>query len=81
MTDIVWKYLPNGKVSHALDVSRPDVVAAECGVWTFGWWYGTGTQDEYEKAETLPACKRCTAKVGRAARGRAVPSGIRRRKA
>jgi hypothetical protein len=78
MSAYSWKYLPTGRVRHALSTVVPNVVAAECGVWTFGWWYGTGSQDEYDKLDALPPCKRCAAKVGLAATGNAVPSGIRR---
>lgn len=56
-------YLKRGHVSHA--VRRADgQITAECGVWTLGWWYGTGNQDEYEKAAALPECKRCPSTKG-----------------
>lgn len=58
-----WRYLHGGRVAHALRVAG-DAVAV-CGVdngW-WGWWYGTGTQDEYERVAQLPRCQRCV-KIG-----------------
>lgn len=46
-----WNGSPNEAASHAL-----------CG--RSGWpvgWYGTGTQDEYERARSLRLCVRCHA--------------------
>lgn len=62
-----WRYLPGGKVKHAL--SYPAAAVAICGTgpaWyaaVYGW-YGTGTQTEYETAAALPRCRRCV-RVGR----------------
>lgn len=57
-----WRYLVTGKVAHAL---RPPIAgAAACGV--DGWsteWLGTGSQDEYERAATLPRCLRCLRRI------------------
>lgn len=56
-----WRYTgPRGRVKHAVghgDVSR----RAECGleVYNSSYWFGTGSQDEYDKLESLPECKRC----------------------
>lgn len=62
---IVWRYLRRGKVKHAVGQKADGWVerVAECGVGIdlFEDWFGTGTQDEYEKAEQLPACRRCVA--------------------
>lgn len=59
-----WRYLPKGQVKHALSTVTSNVITAECGVYTFGWWYGTGSQTEYDRVDALPPCKRCVAKVG-----------------
>lgn len=64
MTAYDWKYLPKGQVKHALSTVLSDTITAECGVYTFGWWYGTGSQTEYERVAALPPCQRCVAKVG-----------------
>lgn len=62
-----WRYLPGGAVVHAL--WRSGDFRALCGVlpawWAPGYaWRGTGTQDEYETAASLPRCKRCTQSLG-----------------
>jgi len=59
-----WRYLAGGTVVHALDLAGD--TAAACGVYTLpaSDWRGTGSQREYETAELLRPCKRCSAKVG-----------------
>lgn len=67
-TGVVWRYLPKGKVKHALserDGSFPRA-SSLCGT-SPQWfvprgeqWWGTGTQAEYDMVETLPECRRCT---------------------
>lgn len=56
-----WRYLPTGKVKHALE--RADDRRAVCGMelWRAENWYGTGSQDEYENCAARPACRRCLA--------------------
>jgi hypothetical protein len=59
-----WRYLPGGTVKHALLYAES--ASAVCGQLP-SWfrpegWFGTGSQDEYETVERLPACKRCVAK-------------------
>lgn len=63
MSDVERMYAPNGTVAHLVRPSwHPHVhPAAVCGLsgprsW---WWRGTGSQDEYERAEALPTCKTC----------------------
>jgi hypothetical protein len=54
-----WRYLPSGRVKHALFSSSD--TGAVCGIYTIpaSNWLGTGTQHEYERLETLEPCKRC----------------------
>jgi hypothetical protein len=63
-------YTPVGKVAHLISVndwanhSIPHT--AGCGWWAWGkeYWRGTGSQDEYEKAKSLPVCRRCSQAAG-----------------
>lgn len=56
---VEWNYMPDGKVLHALGHNAHGHASeAKCGVWSPAW-YGTGSQDEYERAATSPPCKRC----------------------
>lgn len=73
-----WLYLANGKVTHAhkIDPMYRPVIAAECGVSTYTWWYGTGRQSEYEKAESLPKCARCVKLVAQSESGRRKPHRV-----
>jgi hypothetical protein len=60
---VVWRYLRDGRVRHALDDSF--CRTACCGVRP-AWhsdWLGTGNQTEYDTCEKLSACKRCV-KIG-----------------
>lgn len=64
MSGIEWRYLPGGKVKHALtDTSH---AGAACGVsaWGPAWWHGTGTQLEYETVEALRPRKTCCRRLG-----------------
>lgn len=63
---IVWRYLPKGRVKHALkQLSVGHAAVAECGTSPSGFypwsdkWFGTGNQTEYETVEKLPRCKNC----------------------
>jgi hypothetical protein len=50
---------PKATVAHAAAVYRPDATA-RCGYRPhLAGWYGTGSQEEYEKAASLPLCKLC----------------------
>lgn len=53
------RYSRGGSVAHAVNVQRYyPVSSAPCGFMPEEW-LGTGTQDEYERASTLPLCKTC----------------------
>ena len=56
-----WRYLPRGRVQHALVDDDANATQARCGIEVFylSQWYGTGSQDEYDHAATLPKCQRC----------------------
>lgn len=72
-----WLYLPGGKVAHAFAVEDQTKWIAECGTSSDYYWYGTGTQDEYDKAAALPRCQKCLPKVGASETGRRKPRGVR----
>lgn len=62
-------YLEGGTRTHLLDdlLSPNEPNSVLCGRTPF-WpslWLGTGTQDEYERAETLPVCAGCTREAER----------------
>lgn len=54
-----WRYMPGGSVTHAL--GRPTQPEAACGRYRVPAedWMGSGSQVEYETAESLPKCKQC----------------------
>lgn len=60
-----WRYLRSGKRTHAL-VPPVGRECAECGMGPalFDDWHGTGTQAEYERAASLPKCRRCLTAIG-----------------
>lgn len=60
MSDTQRHYTPKGKVAH---LSTQGTVTL-CGLWYPEGLWGTGSQDEYEKAETLHPCKPCARKNG-----------------
>ncbi|MGW0682922.1 hypothetical protein ACWD2L_06110 [Streptomyces sp. NPDC002754] len=72
--DDVLVFTEGGTVTHVLPrLASPNSGAdALCG--RSGWpvgWYGTGTQDEYERARDLPLCVRCQAVLRHQRMGRA----------
>lgn len=65
----VRRYTAWGKVAHLLpfttDFSAAPYTQAACGVspiWPWAW-YGSGSQDEHDKAAALPLCKTCERKT------------------
>jgi hypothetical protein len=72
-----WLYLPGGKVAHAFMADDDISWIAECGTSSLGYWHGTGSQDEYERAAELPRCQKCLPRVGASEKGRAKPRGVR----
>lgn len=72
-----WLYLKNGKVAHAHSTFTVSRFIAECGAGAWATWYGTGSQDEYEQAASLPQCRRCLPKVGASDKGRRKPRRVR----
>lgn len=59
---------PRGKVAHLLPpraLADGYVASALCGLWAWhhSAWRGTGSQDEYDRAESLPTCKTCERKA------------------
>ena len=67
---VVWRYLPKGKVKHALRTDgsyaghRSIALCGTSPVWfvpSSERWWGTGKQSEYDAVEALPECRRCAA--------------------
>lgn len=56
------RYTPNGKVAHLISEANwgYPYPRAACG-WDgqATYWRGSGSQDEYDRAQALPLCKRC----------------------
>lgn len=55
-----WRYTFNGRVRHALRKSADHIAICGAAPSLFYDWYGTGSQEEYERVESLPDCARCT---------------------
>lgn len=70
-----WLYLKRGRVAHALSTFNGTRSSSECGVYAWSGWYGTGTQDEYDRAAALPKCQHCVKAIGPKVVGRHVPKG------
>lgn len=64
MYDQEWRYLPYGRVRHALIHSNE--ARAYCGAVAYpaSDWRGTGNQDEYERVAGLPMCADCATMLG-----------------
>lgn len=64
MGDITLVFIEGGTVAHVLDFLRSPNESTEalCGrtPWP-GLWFGTGTQDEEERAADLTVCTVCQA--------------------
>lgn len=68
MKDLERRYTPGGSVTHLIfgpDWEYP-YPAALCG-WSGPktYWRGTGSQEEYDTADSLPLCRRCQRWVDR----------------
>lgn len=60
MTACTRIYTAHGKVAH-LSLPYPAPLDALCPAMS-GWrgiWLGTGSKDEYDTAESMPACRNC----------------------
>jgi hypothetical protein len=61
--DTTRVYMPEGRVAHLLDAGLASPNSCDeslCGKRTAdGFWYGTGSQAEYDEAERLPVCRAC----------------------
>lgn len=66
MSGYEWRYLPDGKVKHAL--RNTSARHAVCSVGPRWYdprgWFGTGSQTEYDTVAALRPCKRCVTWVG-----------------
>lgn len=62
---VEWRYLPTGSLVHIVETPGGDV-AAVCGRSAAQPedWRGTGSQEEYERAESLRKCPRCAYLAG-----------------
>ncbi|HYJ33800.1 MAG TPA: hypothetical protein VE326_11325 [Candidatus Binatia bacterium] len=59
-----WRYLETGMIAHALAAGAHGGLnrVAACGMFPRGYWsewLGGGSQREYERAATMPKCRRC----------------------
>jgi hypothetical protein len=74
LADYVRLYAPHGKLAH---LSPPwawrEVLCRPDGSRQPQAWLGTGSQDEYDRAASLPLCGRC-ALIWAASPHQAVPS-------
>ena len=61
---MIWGYTRKGVRSHARALHDDEIAACGLDVEDYTNWHGTGTQDEYEKAERLPRCKHCVQVLG-----------------
>lgn len=70
--DVTWRYLPHGRVKHALLRLAPGLVGhqdvARCGVAPVWYaprsdWRGDGDEAERERVKQLPECLRCTQRL------------------
>lgn len=50
-------YVKGGKVAHSIPEGGEYSFCVVCRLEPKGDWLGTGNQEEYEKAESLPYCK------------------------
>ena len=60
------RYLRRGKVAHLIRSGMDGI--SVCNIWagytaTSDFW-GSGSQEEYEKADSLPLCKSCLRAIG-----------------
>ena len=53
-------YTPKGKVAHLTEQGTITL----CRLWYPDGFLGTGSQEEYETAATMPTCKTCYIKDG-----------------
>ena len=58
--DTTRVYTPEGKFAHLTTQGTVTL----CGLWYPEGLWGTGSQEEYEKAAALPVCKPCRRKNG-----------------
>jgi hypothetical protein len=67
-------YAPGRPVAHLLDGSATEYALTLCGAERDGrGWWGTGSQDEIDKAAALPLCTGCQVERHRLARLRLRP--------
>jgi len=61
MSEYEWRYMPGGRVRHALIPESPFVTG--CGIADIpnALWHGTGSQEEYDTVEILKDCPLCNA--------------------
>ncbi len=60
MSDTTRVYTPKGKVAHLTTQGTVTL----CGLWYPEGLWGTGSQEEYEKAHALDPCTPCGRKNG-----------------
>jgi hypothetical protein len=65
MLDEIWRYTYMGERTHFLVASYDRVARCGVSVINSSEWFGTGSQEEYDKAASLPKCKKCLRLLGR----------------
>jgi len=58
--ELEWRYTTTGSKRHLVNVFFRSA-STVCGIqaWTFDYWLGAGSQEEYEKVASLPNCRSC----------------------
>lgn len=62
LTNEGWRYTRRGAVRHLTRTNLFDSNArsSHCGIGAdHSWWFGTGSQEEYERIASLPKCLTC----------------------
>jgi hypothetical protein len=65
---VEWRYIAGGNVRHAIVPGLyTSTSEAACGLYVVpaSSWLGTGSQEEYERAEGLRPCRSCLAAIER----------------
>jgi hypothetical protein len=57
------KYKKHGHIAHVVPFGQDYALCGGAPVGLHDGWYGSGSMDEIEKAESLPLCGKCTALV------------------
>lgn len=59
MPDEIWRFTYMGERTHFLFHANENVARCGVGVIVNNEWRGTGSQEEYDLAASMPKCKNC----------------------